>query len=66
MAYTVTKDSIIGDILDYDGTTAECFLEAGMHRLGCPAARAESIEQACEVHGIDVNELIDALKAHLA
>lgn len=66
MAFTVTKDSLIGDILDYDGTTAECFLEAGMHCLGCPAARGESIEQACEVHGIDVNELIEALNKHLA
>ena len=65
MAFTVTKDTLIGDILDYDRTTAHCFLEAGMHCLGCPASRGESIEQACAVHGIDVDKLIDALKQHL-
>ena len=42
----VTKDSIIGDILDYDRDTAEYFFEIGMHCLGCPASRGESIAQA--------------------
>lgn len=65
MAFEITKDSIIGDILDYDRTTAEYFLEMGMHCLGCPASRGESIEQACEVHGVDVEELIKKLQNHL-
>lgn len=65
VAFEITKESIIGDILDYDKTTAEYFLEMGMHCLGCPASRGESIEQACDVHGVDVDELIAKLQAHL-
>lgn len=61
---TVTKNSIIGDILDADFNTAPFFLEMGMHCLGCPASRGETIEEACAVHGVDVNELIDKLNAY--
>ena len=63
---TVTKDTLIGEILDADMTTAEYFLEMWMHCLGCPASRGESIEQACDVHGVDVNELIEKLNAHMS
>ena len=62
----VTKDSIIGDILDYDRDTAEYFFEIGMHCLGCPASRGESIAQACAVHGTDADELVAKLNAHFA
>ena len=62
----VTKDSIIGDVLDAAPDTAVFFLEIGMHCLGCPASRGESIEQACEVHGTDADELIKKINAHLA
>lgn len=62
----VTKDTIIGDILDFDQTTAQYFFEIGMHCLGCPASRGETIEQACEVHGVNVEELIDKLNTHLS
>ena len=58
---TVTKDMLIGDILDADRETAQFFLAMGMHCLGCPSARGESIECASEVHGIDADELVDAL-----
>ena len=58
MAYQVTKDSIIGDVLDYDKDTGVFFLEMGMHCLGCPASRGESVEEACAVHGVDVDALI--------
>ena len=63
---TVTKDSIIGDVLDFDRNTAPYFFEMGMHCLGCPYARGETIEQACMVHGVDVNELVEKLNAHLS
>lgn len=62
---TITKDTIIGDILDTDGTTAPYFMEMGMHCLGCPASRGESIEQACKVHGVDPEELVSKLNEHL-
>ena len=49
----VTKETVIGDILDMDATTAPYFLEMGMHCLGCPSARGESLEQAvCRVAGL--------------
>ena len=63
---TVTKDTLIGDILDMDRDTAPYFLEMGMHCLGCPSARGESLEEACMVHGVDVNELIEKINKHLA
>ena len=62
---TVTKESIIGDVLDYDEGTAEFFLEIGMHCLGCPSSRGESIEDACAVHGTDPDELVEKLNAYL-
>ena len=58
----VTKESIIGDVLDYDRGTAEFFLAIGMHCLGCPASRGESIEAACNVHGTNADELVEKLK----
>ena len=62
----VTRTTIIGDILDMDRSTAPYFLEIGMHCLGCPASRGETIEQACMVHGTDCDALIAKLNAHLA
>lgn len=62
----VTKDTIIGDVLDFDRTTAEFFLAIGMHCLGCPSSRGETIEQACMVHGNDCGDLVQKLNEHLA
>lgn len=66
MAYSVTKDTIIGDILDMDTDVAPYFLEIGMHCLGCPSARGESVADACAVHGVDADELVAKLNAHFA
>ncbi len=65
MDFTVTKDTIIGDIMDYDVSTSEYFMEMGMHCLHCPSARGETLGQACDVHGVDVNEMIEKLNAHI-
>ena len=62
----VTKKSIIGDVLDYDKGTAEFFFAIGMHCLGCPASRGETLEQACYVHGTDVDKLVADLNDHMA
>ena len=62
----VTKDTIIGDILRLDMQTARFFMEIGMHCLGCPASQGETLEQACMVHGVDPDELLDRINAHLA
>ena len=63
---TITKDTIIGDILDLDSTTAPFFFEMGMHCLGCPSARGETLEQACMVHGVDADELVKKINEHIA
>jgi hybrid cluster-associated redox disulfide protein len=62
----VTKDSIIGDVLDFNPGTAQFFFAIGMHCLGCPASRGESIADACAVHGTNADELIEKLNAFLA
>lgn len=62
---TITKDTIIGDILDIDSSTAPFFLSMGMHCLGCPASRGETVEQACKVHGVDCDELLEKVNAHI-
>ena len=55
---TVTKDSLIGDILDFDVNTAQFFFEIGMHCLGCPHSRG--------VHGTDADALVEKINAYLA
>lgn len=63
----VTRETIIGDILDMDQTTAPYFMEIGMHWPGpAPPSRGETIAEACEVHGVDCDELLEKLNAHLA
>ena len=62
----VTKKSIIGDVLDHDPETAQFFFAIGMHCLGCPASRGESIEDACAVHCTDADALIAEINKFLA
>ncbi|MFA9380732.1 MAG: DUF1858 domain-containing protein [Acetanaerobacterium sp.] len=54
----ISKDSLIGEVLDLYPETAQFFLGMGMHCLGCPASRGESIEEACIVHGVDGDSLV--------
>lgn len=62
----VTKDSIIGDVLDFNPETAQFFFEIGMHCLGCPSSRGESIEMACAGHGTNADELVKKINEFLA
>lgn len=62
----VTKETLIGEVLDLDMGTAEYFIQMGMHCLGCPASRGESIEEACMVHGTDSDELVSEINKYLA
>lgn len=61
----VTKDMIIMDVLKMNMDTSKFFLEIGMHCLGCPSASGETLEQACMVHGADVNKLVDDINNFL-
>ena len=62
----ITKDTIIGDNLDIAPQTAPVFMSIGMHCLGCPASRGETVEQACMVHGVDVNALLEQINKLLS
>ncbi len=62
---TVTKETLIGDILDFEPECGKFFLEIGMHCLGCPSARGESVEMACAVHGTDADKLIEKINVFL-
>ena len=66
MAVKFEKDTIIGDVIDYDVDAGEFFLEIGMHCLTCPVSRNETIEEACEVHGTDADALIEKLNKYFA
>ena len=62
----ITKDTIIGDILAIAPQTAPVFMSIGMHCLGCPSSRGETVEQACMVHGVDVNALLEQINKLLS
>ena len=71
MAVKITKETIIGTVLDVAPQAAPLFLAIGMHCLGCPSSRGETVEEACMVHGIDcdsfliqLNKFIEALEAN--
>ena len=59
----IEKTMLIGELLNKYPEKADILLEAGMHCLGCPAAQGESLEEACAVHGIDVESLVEKLNA---
>ena len=66
MAAKIEKSTIIGDVLDIAPETAPLFMAIGMHCLGCPASRGETVEEACMVHGIDPEELLEELNKQIA
>ena len=57
----IEKTTKIGELLEIAPEKAELLLQAGMHCLGCPASQAETLEEACEVHGIDIDDLLKEL-----
>ncbi len=59
----IDKNTKIGDLLQSAPEKADILLAAGMHCLGCPASQAETLEEACAVHGINVEELVEKLNA---
>ena len=62
----IEKNMLIGEVLDAHPETAKTFMEFGMHCLGCPSARGESLEMACAVHGVDADEMVDEINNFLA
>jgi hybrid cluster-associated redox disulfide protein len=62
---TITKDTIIADILEAAPETAPLFMSIGMHCLGCAMSNGETLAEACEVHGVDPDEFLDTLVSSL-
>ena len=61
LAQQVTKDIRIGELLMMDRGTAAILMQNGMHCVGCPSSAMETLEEACGVHGIDVEEVLEKL-----
>ena len=62
----VTKDMLIGELLQLDIDTAQILMGAGMHCVGCPSSQMESLEEACMVHGISCEQLVNGLNEYFA
>ena len=65
VAVTIEKDTIIGEVLDIAPQSAPLFMAIGMHCLGCPSSRGETVEEACMVHGIDCDAFLAQLNRFL-
>ena len=61
----VTGQMLMGDILHRYPEVAPILMNCGMHCLGCPSSQMESLSDACAVHGLDVNAVLDAVNSHL-
>jgi len=62
----ITKDTIIGDVVMEHQDIAPILMESGLHCLGCVMATGETIEEACMVHGLDADELVNTINEFIA
>ena len=62
----IDKNMLIGALLEMDDSVAPMLMRAGMHCLGCPASQGESLEEACQVHGIDCDVLVSQINEVIA
>ena len=61
----ITKQTTMGEMLDYDRGIAYVLMQSGMHCVGCPSSIYESLEDACAVHGQDVDKVFSAIQEYL-
>lgn len=66
MAQSVDKSMLIHEIIEIDPGNAAILMASGMHCVGCPSAAMESLEEACMVHGMNVDEVIESINGYLA
>ena len=66
MAVNITKEMTMGELLSIDRAVAVVLMNAGMHCIGCPSSIGESLEEACMVHGIEVDELLKNINEYFA
>ena len=62
----ITKDTLIGEMLEQDMGIAYILMQCGMHCVGCPSSIGESLEEACAVHGLDVGAVLENIHAYQA
>jgi hybrid cluster-associated redox disulfide protein len=62
----ITKETTMGEMLNYDMNIAYVLMEAGMHCVGCPSSIGESLDEACQVHGLDADEVLSNIKKYLS
>ena len=62
----ITKQTTMGDMLEFDRGIGVVLMEAGMHCVGCPASINESLEEACQVHGLDSDVVLKSIKEYLS
>ena len=62
----ITKQTKMGEMIEYDRGIAVILMEAGMHCVGCPASIGETLEEACQVHGLDADTVLKNIQAYLA
>lgn len=63
---TITKETTMGEMLEFDAGIALVLMESGMHCVGCPSSIAESLEDACAVHGLNADEVLKQIQDYLA
>lgn len=61
-----TKDMYVADVLNLDRGTIPIFFKHGLHCLGCSMSHGETLEEACQVHSLDLEQLLSDLNNHLA
>lgn len=66
MAVNITKEMTMGELLSIDRGVAVVLMNTGMHCIGCPSSIGESLEEACMVHGIEVDELLKNINEYFA
>ena len=64
--FEITKETTMGDMLQYDMGIAYVLMQSGMHCVGCPSSIGESLEDACAVHGLNADEVLDSIRGYLA
>ena len=62
----ITKQTTMGEMLEYDMGIAYVLMQSGMHCVGCPSSIGESLEEACMVHGLNADEVLADIQAYLA
>ena len=62
----ITRQTTMGEMLEYDMGIAYVLMQAGMHCVGCPSSIGESLEEACAVHGFDAEPVIEAINNKIA